>query len=274
MASSERRGRWMQDLRWRAGLWVFAVLLVVGSACAAWALHALQARGAQAARADTQAMGQSVAQTLAQQLDRAVRLGIPLAELPGLAPYLQAARKGQPALAAIAVQGPDGRTLAAAGTAPPAADGGNPIDSVSLPIGRTDPAAGTVVVHTDSSAALRGSLARAGAWAALAVVLTAGLAALLTGLGPGAQLERQRRAAWARLGLASTADVAAPGGAAAAHGPLATLQALAEGDAQQQAARQGLADYAQELLAVDFDGQLRGSITRIQHSADITEGHG
>ena len=275
MASSESRGRWTQDLRWHVGLWVFTVLLVVGSACAAWALHALQTRGTQAARADTQAMGQSVAQTLAQQLDRAVRLGIPLDELPGLAPYLQAARKGQPALVTIAVQGPDGRTLAAAGTVPPAADDSKPIDSISLPVGRTDPAAGTVVVHTDSSAALRGSLAQAGAWAALAVVLAAALAALVAGLGPAAQLERQRLAVRARLGLAAAADVAtAATSAAAAHGPLATLQALAMGDAEQQAARQSLADYAQELLAVDFDGQLRDSITRLQQGVGISGEHG
>jgi len=60
-----------QDLRWRVGLWVFAVLVGVGSACAAWTLHGLRASGERAANQDVQAIAQSIAQTLAQQLGRA-----------------------------------------------------------------------------------------------------------------------------------------------------------------------------------------------------------
>ena len=63
-------------------------------------------------------MARSVAQTLAQQLGRAARLGIPLQELPGVAPYLAAALERQSALASIAVVLPDGRTLHAVGPSP------------------------------------------------------------------------------------------------------------------------------------------------------------
>lgn len=276
MASSEPAPRWTQDLRWRVGLWVFAVLLGVGGACATWALQSVQARGLQAARADALAVAQSVAQTLAQQLGRAVRLGIPLAELPGLPPYLQTARTGQPAIVAIVVQDADGRTLATAGVPPPKVEGPVPTDAVSLAIGRAGHPAGTVMVHTDSGAALRGSLWQAGVLAALAVVLTAAGAALLAGLGPGAQLEHERRAVWSRLGMAAAEDLATgPAVATAArHGPQAVLQALATGEAAQQAARQALDAYAEELLAVDFDGQLRLAIERIQHGAGTAPEHG
>ena len=93
-----------QDLRWRVGLWVFAVLVGVGSACAAWTLHGLRASGERAANQDVQAIAQSIGQTLAQQLGRAVRLGIPLDELPGVPPYLEATLKRQPVLSALAVE--------------------------------------------------------------------------------------------------------------------------------------------------------------------------
>src|SRR5690606_27419555 len=117
--STMKRDGWIrlaQDLRWRVGLLVFGVLATVGAACALWALQDLRDNGARAAGRDAQALAHSVAQTLAQQLGRAVRLGIPLDELPGVPPYLHAALQRQPVLTHIAIEGAEGATLHAAGS--------------------------------------------------------------------------------------------------------------------------------------------------------------
>ena len=83
-----------EDVRWRVGVWVFCVLVAVGSAGAVWVLQDLRSHGTRTARQDAQALAHSVAQTLAHQLGRAVRLGIPLAELPGVPDYLDNTLRG------------------------------------------------------------------------------------------------------------------------------------------------------------------------------------
>ena len=181
-----------QDLRWRIGLWVFAVLLGVGSVCAAWTLHGLRASGERAANQDVQAIAQSIGQTLAQQLGRAVRLGIPLDELPGVPPYLEATLKRQPVLSALAVEQADGTPLHAVGR--PLAPG-----AVRVPIVAGAAPAGFVVAGTKSTAPLQGSQGQA-LWISAVTVLGIALAvALWAALRPGARLEAQRRAVLARL---------------------------------------------------------------------------
>ncbi len=251
----ERCRRAMQDLRWRAGLLAFAVLAVIGSACALWTLHELRIHGARAASEDTRALARSVAQTLAQQLARAARFGIPLQELPGVAPYLAAALAHQPALASLAIVLPDGRTLHAAGAKNAPADA----DSVRVDIAFQGGSAGAVVAVTSGGASLSHSLAQARILSAVAVLALALCAGLWAALGPGARLERQRRAVQAWLDgkppcLEEQTDE--QGGLQ----PL--LEALAEGEAEQRAAREAVQAYAEELLAVDFDGAMR---ERIEH---------
>ncbi|MBW7899944.1 MAG: hypothetical protein H3C26_00575 [Rhodocyclaceae bacterium] len=257
----ERCRRAMQDLRWRAGLLAFAVLIVVGGACALWTLHELRIGGARAAGEDARALARSVAQTLAQQLGRAVRLGIPLPELPGIEPHLAAALAHQPALASLAVVLPDGRTLHAAGAGAVAGDA----DRVRVDIAFPGGSAGTVVAVTGSGAALPRSLARARIFSAVAVFALALCAGLWAALGPGTRLERQRRAALAWLGGEVDADAAvrleALAGGEGGLQPL--LEALIEGDAEQRAAGDAVQAYAEELLAVDFDGAMRADIERI-----------
>lgn len=263
-------GGFRQDLRWRVGALVFGVLLLVGAACTAWTLRELRASGAQAASQDGRAIAESVAQTLAQQFGRAVRLGIPLAELPGVPPYLEATLQRQPVLASIAVLQPDGGALYAVGQKTPGREG-SPVQVEIAAAGAAAPA-GFVRVDAEAAASLRGGLARALWIAALAVLGLALAAALAAALGPGARLEAQRRLALERLRHPQAGDAPVPEGAA--EGPQAVLEALAHGDAQQRAARTALQAYAQELLAMDFDGRLRAPIERILRQATPASGDG
>ena len=119
-----------EDVRWRVGVWVFCVLVAVGSAGAVWVLQDLRSHGTRTARQDAQALAHSVAQTLAHQLGRAVRLGIPLAELPGVPAYLDNTLRRQPMLTHIAIEAADGTLLHGAGKALDAAAGAG---EVSVP---------------------------------------------------------------------------------------------------------------------------------------------
>lgn len=252
-----------QDLRWRIGALVFGVLLLVGAACAAWTLQQLRASSAQGASQDGRAIAQSVAQTLAQQFGRAARLGIPLAELPGVPAYLEATLQRQPLLDSIAVLQPDGSTLHAVGQAPARDDGGVRVEIASSSSGAP---VGFVRVGAEVATSLRDGLGRALPLAALAVFGLALVAALAAALGPGARLEAQRRLALARLHRPHAAELPSPEGAGA-DGPQAVLEALARGDEQLRDARATLNAYGRELLAMDFDGQLRAPIERILRQA-------
>jgi len=272
------------DLRWRTGLLAALLTAAIGGACALFTLQQLRDSGARAAIDDSRAMAESVAQTLAQQLGRALRLGIPLAQLPGVPAYLQSALERQPVLRSIAVLQPDGSVLYAAqarsvgdanGAGAGADDGGRvavPIPAPAAPAASSaaDAAGGKVAVAILGSAtAAPASLLRA-AWLAAAAVLALALAAgLAAAFGPGARLERQRRELLARLhpGLHpdshSGAQPMPHTGLASEDGLRPALQALAQGDADAQAAREAVQAYAQELLAIDFDGQMRAGIERI-----------
>ncbi len=270
MANHETSGHWTRDLRCRVGVLVFAVVLALGAGCAAWALAQLQADGSHAAQRDAHAMAQSVAQTLAQQLERAVRLGIPLSELPGLTPYLQATLKDQPMLTAIAVILPDGRTLQSAGLAIEARPG----DRVSVQIAGQGAPAGAVLVSASGSASMQGSLAHARWLAAIAVLASALGASLPAALWAGTQLERERRAVEALLAGEPLSAVGTGVITRVAPGPQAVLQAFADKEAELEGARQQLAAYAQELLAIDFDGSKGVAIERIRQDASMSEKHG
>lgn len=253
------------DLRWRVGGLVFATLVVVGSICAALALQAMGLNAERVARQDARSIAQSVAQTLALQLGRAARLGIPLQELPGVEPYLQTTLGHQSVLDAMAVEAPDGTTLYQAGRRASLAPGAQPV-RVAIASGAAS--AGSVVVGVAGGQALQQGQGRMLALAAAAVLGLALCTGLWAALGPGARLEAQRRAALAWLRQGPPADP--PRDLAVAEGPQALLQALAQGNADWQAADEGLQAYAQELLAMDFDGQMRTDIERIVHRATAT----
>lgn len=264
--SPERTHFFLHDLRWRLGLRVFGVLLAVGSACGWVALREVQERGSREAGVHARAMAQSVADTLAQQLARAVRLGIPLQDLPGVPLHLEATLARQPLLVALAVKLPDGRTLHGAGHAAALeTDAAHAVfTAAGLPVGRVVAGAGEVGAWSTDSV-------RTVLWACAVGLVLALAAALVAACGPGARLERQRRAVLARLALQAQ-DSGDRGGVEGPleHGPQAMLVALDEGDAEQAVANQALGAYAQELLAVDFDGRMRADIERIMRAAEPT----
>lgn len=255
-----------QDLRWRIGLLVLALLTLIGSACALWVLQDLRRDGLRAASQDAQALAQSVAQQLAQQLGRAVRLGIPLPELPGVPAYLQAALQRQPMFTRIAIEDGSGQLLYSA--AVPTQPGQGPASPVRVPIAGVGASAdaGAVLIDADAGASLQRWLLHAYGQSAALVLGLASAAALLAAWGVGAPMERQRRQVLQRLQRCSLdpAEPAAelPMTEAAAPGLPALAQALAQGDAQLLAARRAVQDYAHELLAMDFDGRLRADIER------------
>lgn len=259
------------DLRWRVGLLVFLVLALVGGACALWTLQQMRASSARAASQDARAMAESVAQTLALQLGRAVRLGIPLQELPGVSPYLASVRAQQAALAHIAVLAPDGQPLHSSGAAAArddhAATARVPIGAPAAPgASGVGGVAGTVVVSVGGDAELQDSLAPTQGLSALAVLGLALAAALGAALGPGARLERQHQALLARLNAPAAPPVEPP---ARAEAPAPVLEALDQADAELQAAQESLRAYAEELLAMDFDGRMRADIERIVREAAL-----
>ena len=245
------------QLDWSLGVLALSLSLVIGSAGALWSLQQLRANVERDTRQDAQAMAQSVAQTLALQLGRAVRLGIPLAEIPGMPAYLERALEQAPGLLSIAVQTPDGSTLHAT----PARSATHE-ESTSIQV--QGQSVGSVVVGT-APAALVQVQSSVYLLCALLVLALSLLSGWLAARGPGRSLERQRQQLLIGLGGAALPlDTTLPD---LRHGGLArALHALAEGQQKIQEQDAAVQAYAQELLAVDFDQRLQGTI------ADIVSG--
>ena len=91
-----------QHLRWRLTLLVGALVACVGAACVLWLLWHVERSAAQAGVQEWRAIATSVAQSQARQFGRAVRLGIPLPELPGVQAHFEGVLQRQPVLAAMA----------------------------------------------------------------------------------------------------------------------------------------------------------------------------
>lgn len=241
-------------LDWSIGLLVLCLTLVIGAASAGWSLQQLRVNAERESQQDVQAMAQSVAQTLATQIGRAVRLGIPLADIPGMPDYLERALTQAPGLASIAVQQPDGSTLHATR---------NKLSRHRLhaEIQAQGHSVGRVVVSTAPTALSQG-LVNAYVFAALLVAalsLLSGWAALR---GPGKQWQQQRELLQAGLaGAPLPANASLPD---ANHGSLVrALQALTAGREAQQEQEAAVQAYADELLAVDFDQRLQAPVAAI-----------
>ena len=256
-------------LRWPLGLLALCLTLLIGGTGALWSLQQLRTNTERDARQDAQAMADSVAQTLALQISRAVRLGIPLEEIPGMPDYLQRALTQAPGLATIAVQSPAGQTLYLSGASHSGA-----AHAATAPVQAAIQVQGSSVgdvVITITPATLAQGLNRAYALCALLVLALALLAGWLAARGPGQQLESQRQQLQAALDRAPDsgaspdspllADTALP---ALHHGGMArALHALAAGQLQRQEQEAAVRSYAQELLAVDFDQLLQAPVARI-----------
>ena len=258
--SKQARHSTTERLDWGLGLLALCLTVLIGGAGTLWSLQQWHANTERGTRQDVQAMAQSVAQTLAFQIGRAVRLGIPLEDIPGMPAYLQRSVALAPGLVSIAVHAPDGRVLHAtpAGSAP---------HHESTAIQVQGQAIGSVVVGTAPASRAQG-LGSAYALCALLVLALALLSGWLAARGPGRRLERQRQQLLAGLrGSRLPTDAALPD---ASHGGLArALHALADGQQQVHAHEAEVHAYAQELLAVDFDQRLQAPIAAIVASAAL-----
>lgn len=257
-----------------AGLFALILTLVLGGIAAAVLVNGYRARVEESARRDALVIGTSVARTLAQQFEKAARFGIPLKLLPGVELHLSETLARTPGLTQIVLRGSDGREIRSAigehsGT-----------DSVSAPVVVDGNTVASVEITT-SPAALATSFADIGLKAAVVVTVCAALAALAAGLLVGNALERAR----ARLatGLAEAANgqygdrdvLLHHGRRHGARGAVGrAFRELEHGNRRVAERRAVFEAYAEELLAVDFDGGLRPDVERVRREVLAPPGRG
>ncbi|WP_024277110.1 hypothetical protein [Xanthobacter sp. 126] len=246
------------------GLFALILTLVFGGIAAAVLVNGYRARVEESARRDALVIGTSVARTLAQQFEKAARFGIPLKLLPGVEQHLSETLTRTPGLTQIVLRGSDGREIRSAigehsGT-----------DSVSAPV-VVDGNTVAAVEVTTNPAALATSFADIGLKAAMVVTVCAALAALAAGLLVGNALERARTRlanglAEAVNGQYGERDVMIQHhrrqGARGAVGR--AFRELEHGNRRVAERRSVFEAYAEELLAVDFDGGLRPDVERVR----------
>lgn len=246
------------------GLFALIVTLVLGGAAAALLVNGYRARVEESARRDALVIGTSVARTLAQQFEKAARFGIPLKLLPGVEIHLAETLARTPGLTQVVLRGADGREIRSAIGEHPGTD------SVSAPVVVDGNTVASVEVTTNP-AALATSFADIGVKAAVIVVICAALAALAAGLLVGTALERARdrlaegmlRAVEGEFGSAGE-PLRRPRGAAQ-HGAVGrAFRELHHGNRRVAERRAVFEAYAEELLAVDFDGGLRPDVERVR----------
>lgn len=248
--------------RLATGLFAFVLTLLVGGAAGALLVSGFKARVEEAARRDVTVIGASLARSLAQQFEKAARFGIPLKLIPGVESYLSQTLNQTPGIARIVLRGPDGREVRSA--IGPATG----LDITSAAISVDGLAVGQVDVTT-SPTAFSGAFGDIGFQVAAAVLLCAAIAGVIAGTVAGGALERRRH----RLVVAMARNVAGEldsGSHALAlgHGPVGqAFDALARGARRVGEKWAGFQAYAEELLAVDFDGRLRPEVERVRREA-------
>lgn len=236
----------------------FLVVLVIGGLGAATLITGFTARVEEAARRDARLIGDTVARSLATQFEKAARYGIPLKLLPGVESYLGETLRQTPGLTRIVVRGPDGREVRSAigphtGT-----------DTVVAPISIDGISFGQVDVTT-SPVTLSGVLTSLEWRSAVVVVVSALLAGLAAGLYAGGSLARARAGLMRAMAASLSGGGQEPSVPSAGRGAVrAAVHALSAGERQVNARRTAFDGYAEELLAVDFDGRLRLEIARIR----------
>lgn len=238
----------------------FLITLLVGGFAAGVLTTSYRAQVEDGARRDALVIGASVARALAQQFEKAARFGIPLKLLPGVETYLSETLAGTPGITQIVLRGPDGRELrAAVGPAPG-------VDVTSAPVMVDGVAVATIEVATNP-AALSDGFEGIVVKTALAVVIFAALAALVAGVTVGLAFDR----AEARLTRALQRTIGGdfdtePGGGRVSRraGTVGrAFRALAHGNRHVRERRAVFEAYAEELLAVDFDGSVRPDVERV-----------
>lgn len=239
----------------------FVVTLLVGGIAAATLATAYRARVEDSARRDALVIGTSVARALAQQFEKAARFGIPLKLLPGVESHLTETLAGTPGITQIILRGADGREIRSAVGSDPG------VDSTNAPVVVNGNTIATVEVVTNP-AALSDEFADVGVKAAVAVFIFAALAALAAGVSVGLALDRAEARLAAALRRAAAGDFepeTAATRAATPHGMVGrAFRALAHGNRHVRERRAVFDAYAEELLAVDFDGSVRPDLERLR----------
>ena len=258
MSLSARRPQWLL-----AAL-SFVVVACLGGAGSLWVVMHLQHQAGQAASAQTQAFASSVARTLAGQFEHAVNHGAPLKQIPRVDVYLAKIQRSTPGVSQITLKDEQGNTLAAAQNS---AVEGNAVASVAIE--RAGQTVGSVSVQVATSAV--GQQQTAVLWLLPAAVLAfAALTAGVVGWGLARSTMRAQALLTARLPQSTVLTPLADSDFV--ERPLddpwqATLHCLLEGDAHLQDKLTTFENLAQEMLAVDFDGQLAPRIAAIRSQA-------
>lgn len=242
-------------------VFAFLITLLAGGIAAGSLITTYRAQVEESARRDALVIGASVARSLAQQFEKAARFGIPLKLLPGVEAYLTETLSGTPGITQIVLRGPDGRELRAAIGAAPG------VDSTSAPVTVDGLTVATIEVATNP-AALSSGFDAVTVQATLAVLICAALAALAAGVSVGLALDRSEARLTRALQRAIDNDFetepGTSGRALAGYGAVGrAFRALAHGNRHVRERRGVFEAYAEELLAVDFDGSIRPDVERI-----------
>ena len=225
-----------------------AMVFWVGALATAVLLFALTWHNQQQAQEGQQAIARSVAQTLASQAARAVRLGIPLDKLSGVETSLQQAMSNTPQLAYLALADLQGKPLHAISRGASGLLLSLPVMVKGQPVALIQAGA----THSRTQGLL---------WPALICSALVMLAAALTGCaiywGPASLLQRRHNQLHAALRDGKHLPLQE---GEAADALQAAMQALATRQQHIEQTRQQVADYAAELHAVDFDQKMQKAI--------------
>lgn len=243
-------------------VFAFVVTLVIGGIAAGILTATYRAQVEESARRDALVIGTSVARALAQQFEKAARYGIPLKLLPGVEAHLEETVTGTPGITQIILRGPDGRELRSA------MDGDPGIDSTSADVVVDGNLVATVEVGTNPSA-LSNAFSNVAMKAAVVVFICAALAALVSGLLVGLALDRAESRLTEGLNQVVAGDFDWDTGAGRygfRYGAVGrAFRAMTLGNRHVRERRAVFEAYAEELLAVDFDGSLRPEVESLKH---------
>ncbi len=244
-----------------AAFFAFSVTLLLGAGAGTLLINDFKKEVNERAKEDVKMIGGSVARSLAQQFEKAVRFDLTLQMIPGVEDYLGATAAASPAITRIVVGTADGQRVTYA--KPDAVSGA----IATADIKKNDIAVAFVEVSTDA-AALNVEFDGIEWKGALIGLFLAAVAGLCAGLFVGGAIDELRRRLALALGLAASGSAASAEASMMNEGTegwhvVAPFQALARGAGAVTARKDEIDAYAEELLAVDFDNSLGPEIERL-----------
>lgn len=256
--------------RRRVALFAFLATLLLGGGAGALLVIGFKARVEESARRDALVIGASLARGLAQQFEKAARFGITLTLLPGVDAYLATTLGGTPGITAITLRDGDGKVIRSARGRKPGMDSASaPVMADGIPVAFVD-------VSTDP-AILSDAFADFGVKTTVAVLLCALASGIVAAVVAGVPLERSRQLLKRRLGRSVAGAGAVPPpprvrGLILNGAPGRAFRAEARRARRLAERRTTFEAYAEELLAVDFDGTLRPEVQRIRDEVMASPG--